>query len=92
MNTGMEEEVALRKSENIFDAPLLSCRDKAKIERNKRNQERQREVLLEEMVLERLLFSELWLIMQLMEFLRTARYCMLNKRSRVMTQQLCSVH
>ena len=43
MNTGMEEEVALRKSENIFDAPLLSCRDKAKIERNKRNQERQRE-------------------------------------------------
>uniref|UniRef100_A0A453Q5I2 Uncharacterized protein n=1 Tax=Aegilops tauschii subsp. strangulata TaxID=200361 RepID=A0A453Q5I2_AEGTS len=44
MNAGMEEQVAPKKPENIFDAPLLSSRDKAKLERNKRKEDRQREV------------------------------------------------
>uniref|UniRef100_R7WAP4 ABC transporter domain-containing protein n=1 Tax=Aegilops tauschii TaxID=37682 RepID=R7WAP4_AEGTA len=39
----MEEQVAPKKPENIFDAPLLSSRDKAKLERNKRKEDRQRE-------------------------------------------------
>ncbi|VAI63556.1 unnamed protein product [Triticum turgidum subsp. durum] len=43
MNAGMEEQVAPKKPENIFDAPLLSSRDKAKLERNKRKEDRQRE-------------------------------------------------
>jgi ATP-binding cassette subfamily F protein 3 len=44
MNAGMEEEKAPKKVEYIFDAPPLSSRDKAKIERNRRKEDRQREV------------------------------------------------
>jgi ATP-binding cassette subfamily F protein 3 len=44
MNAGMEEVKAPKKTEYIFDAPPLSARDKAKIERNKRKEDRQREV------------------------------------------------
>ncbi|KAM0890059.1 hypothetical protein ACQ4PT_027295 [Festuca glaucescens] len=47
MNAGMEEEKALKKTEYIFDAPPLSSRDKAKIERNKRKEDRQREAQYE---------------------------------------------
>ncbi|KAM0852648.1 hypothetical protein ACQ4PT_051617 [Festuca glaucescens] len=43
MNAGMEEEKAPKKTEYIFDPPPLSSRDKAKIERNKRKEDRQRE-------------------------------------------------
>jgi hypothetical protein len=39
-----EEEKAPKKVEYIFDAPPLSSRDKAKIERNRRKEDRQREV------------------------------------------------
>lgn len=44
MNAGMDDEVAPKKQADVFDGPLLSARDKAKIERNKRKEERQREV------------------------------------------------
>ncbi|KAM0823415.1 hypothetical protein ACQ4PT_070886 [Festuca glaucescens] len=47
MNAGMEEEKAPKKTEYIFDAPPLSSRDKAKIERNKRKEDRQREAQYE---------------------------------------------
>uniref|UniRef100_A0A0D9VMX6 ABC transporter domain-containing protein n=1 Tax=Leersia perrieri TaxID=77586 RepID=A0A0D9VMX6_9ORYZ len=43
MNEGMDEKVAPKKQADVFDGPLLSSRDKAKIERKKRKDERQRE-------------------------------------------------
>lgn len=43
MNEGMEEVVKKKKPEPV-DGPLLTERDKAKIERRKRKDERQREV------------------------------------------------
>ena len=43
MNEGMEEEAPKKKPEPV-DGPLLSERDKMKIERRKRKEERQREV------------------------------------------------
>lgn len=44
MNEGMDDKVAPKKQADVFDGPLLSSRDKAKIERKKRKDERQREV------------------------------------------------
>ncbi|KAK3155715.1 hypothetical protein QOZ80_2BG0206670 [Eleusine coracana subsp. coracana] len=44
MNEGMDSDVAPKKQpEVLFEGPLLSSRDKAKIERKKRKDERQRE-------------------------------------------------
>ncbi|KAL6591314.1 hypothetical protein ACP70R_049817 [Stipagrostis hirtigluma subsp. patula] len=43
MNEGMDNDVAPKKQPEVFDGPLLSSRDKAKIERRKRKDERQRE-------------------------------------------------
>uniref|UniRef100_A0A0E0CTE4 ABC transporter domain-containing protein n=1 Tax=Oryza meridionalis TaxID=40149 RepID=A0A0E0CTE4_9ORYZ len=43
MNQGMDDKVAPKKQADVFDGPLLSSRDKAKIERKKRKDERQRE-------------------------------------------------
>ncbi|OWM85192.1 hypothetical protein CDL15_Pgr027979 [Punica granatum] len=43
MDDGMDEEVAPKKKQEVFDGPLLSERDKQKIERRKRKEERQRE-------------------------------------------------
>jgi len=44
MNAGMDDDVAPKKPQpDIFDGPLLSSCDKAKIERRKRKEERQRE-------------------------------------------------
>ena len=46
MNAGMDDDVAPKKPQpEVFDGPLLSSRDKAKIERRKRKEERQREVI-----------------------------------------------
>lgn len=44
MYDGMDEEEAPKKKEDIFEGPLLSERDRQKIERRKRKDERQREV------------------------------------------------
>lgn len=43
MNDGMDEEAPKKKPE-VTDGPLLSERDRIKIERKKRKEERQREV------------------------------------------------
>lgn len=43
MNDGMDEEVPKKKPE-VMDGPVLSERDRAKLERRKRKDERQREV------------------------------------------------
>jgi ATP-binding cassette subfamily F protein 3 len=43
MNEGMDSDVAPKKQPEVFEGPLLSSRDKAKIERKKRKDERQRE-------------------------------------------------
>ncbi|KAG8072998.1 hypothetical protein GUJ93_ZPchr0006g43515 [Zizania palustris] len=43
MNEGMDDNVAPKKQADVFEGPLLSSRDKAKIERKKRKDERQRE-------------------------------------------------
>lgn len=46
MNAGMDDDIAPKKPQpEVFDGPLLSSRDKAKIERRKRKEERQREVI-----------------------------------------------
>ena len=45
MNAGMDDDVAPKKQPEVFEGPLLSSRDKAKIERKKRKDERQREVI-----------------------------------------------
>ncbi|KAJ9148115.1 hypothetical protein P3X46_030206 [Hevea brasiliensis] len=42
MNDGMDEEVPVKKPE-VMDGPVLSERDRAKLERRKRKEERQRE-------------------------------------------------
>uniref|UniRef100_A0A0D9VM96 Uncharacterized protein n=1 Tax=Leersia perrieri TaxID=77586 RepID=A0A0D9VM96_9ORYZ len=42
MNKGMDEKVAPKKQADVFERPLLSSCDKAKIERKKRKDERQR--------------------------------------------------
>ncbi|XP_062074678.1 ABC transporter F family member 3 [Humulus lupulus] len=44
MDDGMDEEQAPKKKPEVFDGPLLTERDKAKLERRKRKDERQREV------------------------------------------------
>lgn len=44
MDDGMDEEVAPKKKPEPVDGPLLTERDKMKIERRKRKDERQREV------------------------------------------------
>uniref|UniRef100_A0ABL6VKV3 ABCF3 PWI-like helical bundle domain-containing protein n=1 Tax=Cannabis sativa TaxID=3483 RepID=A0ABL6VKV3_CANSA len=44
MDDGMDEEQAPKKKVEVFDGPLLTERDKAKLERRKRKDERQREV------------------------------------------------
>jgi ATP-binding cassette, subfamily F, member 3 len=46
MNEGMDSDVAPKKQPEVFEGPLLSSRDKAKIERKKRKDERQREVTI----------------------------------------------
>lgn len=43
----MDEEVVPKKKQEALDGPVLSERDKAKIERRKRKEERQREVLIQ---------------------------------------------
>ncbi|KAJ3689153.1 hypothetical protein LUZ61_018317 [Rhynchospora tenuis] len=43
MYDGMDEEEAPKKKEEVFEGPLLSERDRQKIERRKRKEERQRE-------------------------------------------------
>lgn len=45
MNEGMDEDVAPKKKKEEIDGPVLSERDKMKIERKKRKDERQREVI-----------------------------------------------
>lgn len=45
MNEGMDEGQAPKKKPEPVDGPLLTERDKLKIERRKRKDERQREVL-----------------------------------------------
>ncbi|KAK4784768.1 hypothetical protein SAY86_019136 [Trapa natans] len=47
MDDGMDEEVAPKKKQEPVEGPLLSERDKAKIERRKRKEERQREAQYE---------------------------------------------
>lgn len=47
MDDGMDEEVVPKKKQEALDGPVLSERDKAKIERRKRKEERQREVLIQ---------------------------------------------
>ena len=43
MNAGMDDDVAPKKPQpEVFDGPLLSSRDKAKIERRKRKKEAKR--------------------------------------------------
>lgn len=44
MNDGMDDEEAPKKKPEAVDGPLLSERDRAKLERRKRKDERQREV------------------------------------------------
>lgn len=44
MNDGMDEEEVPKKKPEVFDGPLLTERDKAKLERRKRKEEREREV------------------------------------------------
>ena len=44
MFDGMDEEVVPKKQVELTDGPLLSERDRLKIERKKRKDERQREV------------------------------------------------
>lgn len=44
MFDGMDEEEAPKKKPEVMDGPVLSERDRAKIERRKRKEERQREV------------------------------------------------
>ena len=44
MNEGMDEEEAPKKKAEVFDGPVLTERDRAKLERRKRKDERQREV------------------------------------------------
>lgn len=46
MFDGMDEEVAPKKKVEELDGPLLTERDKLKIERKKRKDDRQREVNL----------------------------------------------
>lgn len=46
MDDGMDEEVVPKKKPEVFDGPILSERDRAKIERRKRKDERQREVMI----------------------------------------------
>lgn len=46
MDDGMDEEVVPKKKQEVFDGPILSERDRAKIERRKRKEERQREVVI----------------------------------------------
>ena len=47
MNAGMDDDAVapIKPQPEVFDGPLLSWRDKAKIERRKRKEERQREVI-----------------------------------------------
>ncbi|XP_078182638.1 general control non-repressible 3 [Carex rostrata] len=52
MYDGMDEEEAPKKKEDIFEGPLLSERDRQKIERRKRKDERQREAEYQMHVLE----------------------------------------
>ena len=44
MNDGMDDEEIPKKKPEVMDGPVLSERDRAKIERRKRKEERQREV------------------------------------------------
>lgn len=46
MNEGMDEEKAPKRKPEPVDGPLLTERDKIKLERRKRKDERQREVFL----------------------------------------------
>ncbi|KAF6136188.1 hypothetical protein GIB67_001597 [Kingdonia uniflora] len=43
MNEGMEDEETPKKQPEVFEGPVLSERDRAKLERRKRKEERQRE-------------------------------------------------
>lgn len=45
MFDGMDIDEAPKKQQEVFDGPLLTERDKVKIERRKRKEERQREVM-----------------------------------------------
>lgn len=45
MFDGMDEEVAPKKKPEPVDGPLLTERDKMKLERRKRKEDRQREVM-----------------------------------------------
>jgi ATP-binding cassette, subfamily F, member 3 len=45
MYDGMDEEEVPKKKEEVFEGPLLTERDRQKIERRKRKDERQREVI-----------------------------------------------
>lgn len=44
MYDGMDDEAPKKKQPEVLDGPLLSERDKLKLERRKRKEERQREV------------------------------------------------
>lgn len=44
MNEGMDEEEVPKKKPEVIDGPVLTERDRLKLERRKRKEERQREV------------------------------------------------
>lgn len=44
MDVGMDEGEAPKKKPEVLDGPVLTERDRAKLERRKRKEERQREV------------------------------------------------
>ena len=44
MNEGMDEEEVPKKKPEVIDGPILTERDRLKLERRKRKEERQREV------------------------------------------------
>jgi ATP-binding cassette subfamily F protein 3 len=46
MNDGMDEEEAPKKKPEVIEGPVLTERDRAKLERKKRKDERQREVII----------------------------------------------
>jgi hypothetical protein len=79
MNAGMDEDVAPKKQPEVFEGPLLSSRDKAKIERKKRKDERQREVmrssLCQWLLLDFLTTLCLCLYISVMEILAVHTWC-----------------
>lgn len=62
MNDGMDADETPKKQQEVLDGPMLSERDKAKLERKKRKEERQREVKVQLACLDILRISKVALI------------------------------